>query len=265
MTAILLDVEPLALRYLQKLCMQVPNLEVLESFDNAPQAIEAVLRHKPDLLLTDIEMPGVNGLETVRALREIDSQLGVIFVTGHEAYAFQAFQMDAVAYLMKPCKAEDLAAAVKKASRLASESKMVSIRTFGYFAVSISGVPVRFANKKAKELLALLVDRNGSVVTMEQAVDILWEERAYDETVKRLYRKAIGYLHQTFLGTNFFVSDRGSCHIVPEKAECDYFTVFRSPRQAAALYGGDYLLDYSWGEPTNAKITNYLEQYAQGV
>lgn len=148
--------------------------------------------------------------------------------------------------------------AVNKVARLMIEEKTISIRTFGYFSVSINGMPVRFSNSKAKELLALLVDRNGSVVTMEQVIDVLWEERIYDEAVKRLYRKSISSLNQIFDGTGFFVSNRASCHIVPGKAECDYFALLQKQKGADSLYCGEYMLDYSWAEHTNGKIMQLI-------
>lgn len=265
MRAVLLDDEPLVLRYLGGLCRQIPGLEVLAAFDNAPAALTYLASHPADLLLTDIEMPGLNGIDAVRLLRETMPDLGVIFITGYEEYALKAFQMDAVAYLTKPCTPEELRKAVKRAAMLTPPAQRVSVRTFGHFAVFLEGAPVRFANSKAQELLALLVDRRGGVVTMEQAADLLWEDRAYDDMVKRLYRKAVGYLNDVFEGTGFFLSDRGSCHIAPAAADCDYFKLLDHPAEEAAHYDGEYLLDYSWGETTNGKLTQLTEQYRTPV
>lgn len=258
MKTVLLDDEPLSLHHLERLCFQVPQLEVVAAFTDAEAALDYLLTHPTELVITDIEMPGLTGMDMAARLRALCPDVGIIFVTGYEEYAIHAFQMEAVAYLLKPCEREALQSAVTRAARLAPPPRpRVTIRTFGYFSVLIDDVPVRFSNSKAKELLALLVDRNGAVVSMEQAVDTLWEERSYDDTVKRLYRKAIGYLHQVFDSTGFFVADRGSCHILPAKAECDYFQYLQNP--ATGLYQGEYLLDYSWAEPTNGKLSAWLK------
>lgn len=261
MRTILLDDEPFSLTFLEGVCLQVPQLEVVQTFSESGQALSYLAQHPVDLVITDIEMPGMNGIEAARQLRALSPETGVIFVTGYEEYALPAFQMEAVAYIMKPCTPQALSSAVRRAALLAAPGKSLTIRTFGHFTVFIGGEPLRFSNGKAMELAALLVDRNGGVVTMEQAVGTLWEDRPYDDTVKRLYRKAVGYLHQIFAGTDFFVSDRGSCHIVPSKAECDYFTLLQNPTQAAGRYHGDYLLDYSWAEMTNGKLAHLCGYY----
>lgn len=258
MKTVLLDDEPLSLAYLSRLCTQLRQLDVVAAFSDSAEALQYLSAHEVELLISDIEMPGLSGMEMTRRLRADHPQLGVIFITGYEEYALQAFQMEAAAYIVKPCSLDALQNAVKRASLLAQPSKRVFIRTFGYFSVLIDNVPIRFSNSKAKELLALLVDRSGAVVTMEQAADVLWEERPYDDMVKRLYRKAVSYLHQVFQDTGFFVSERGSCHIVPAQAECDYFKLLDTPSAARTLYHGEYLLDYSWGEHTNGKILQML-------
>lgn len=259
MRTILLDDEPYSLSYLEKLCLQIPSIEVEAAFHNAEQALEFLTEYPAELIISDIEMPGLSGIEAVQKLRAVRPNIGIIFVTGYEQYAFQAYKMEAVAYLLKPCSLEELASAANRAKRLIIPDKNIVVHTFGYFSVTINGVPLRFSNSKAKELLALLVDRNGGVVTMEQAVDVLWEDRIYDEAVKRLYRKSISYLHQIFDGTGFFISNRGSCHIVPCVAECDYFMILQSMEVAMNQYSGDYMLDYSWAEYTNGKIIQLVK------
>lgn len=255
MRTIILENEQSALDHMQRLCAQLPQVEVVATFREALEMLHYLEEHEVDLLLTESELPGLDGVEVVRRLRQTNSDLGVIFVTANEQHALQAFQLAAVDYLVKPCTQAALARGVARAQMLMPRRCRVSIRTFGYFAVFLDEEPVRFSNSKAKELLALLVDRNGGVVTMEQAVDLLWEERAYDDTVKRLYRKAVGHLQQLFLGTGFFRSDRGSCYICPSQASCDLFQMLDNPMVGRRRYHGEYLLDYSWGELTNGKLS----------
>lgn len=263
MTAIIVDDEPLSLIYVEKLCLEIPGLEIAGRFREAVSALSFLRRMPVDLVFTDIEMPGMNGIEAVREIRRIRPQTGVIFVTGYEQYALDAFKLDAIAYIMKPCSAAELESAVKRASLLLpEEKKRIEIDTFGQFRIQLDGVPLRLANRKANELLALLVDRQGAVVSMEQATDILWEGRPYDETVKRLYRKAVGYLNQVFHEQNvtFFVSDRGSCHIVPAEIDCDYYRLLAGDREATSLFCGEYMSQYSWAEETVGKIEHLLER-----
>lgn len=146
---------------------------------------------------------------------------------------------------------------------LAATEKKVRIHTFGHFAVWVGDKPLYFANSKAKELLAILVNRQGEIVTMEQAIGLLWEDRPYDDMVKRLYRKAVAYLHHLCkdLGLHFFVANRGCCHILTSKVCCDYYDLLNHADEAIGRYAGEYMTDYFWAEETNGKILNYLKNH----
>lgn len=263
MKAILLDDERPALEFLRLQCLQLPELEVTEAFQTVPEALDYLQSHAVDLILTDIEMPGLTGLATVERLRAQRPELGIIFVTGYEEYALRAFELDAVAYLLKPCRPEALRKAVQKATRLLPQGKRIAFRAFGPFTMLVDGVPCRFSNSKAKELLALLVDRRGSDVTMEQAAYTLWEDRPYDHYVKQLYRKLISYLNQLAkeVGGDFFVSARGACHIRPDRVECDYYRLLEGDQQALREYAGIYMSEYSWAEETVAHLDRLSGYY----
>lgn len=72
---------------------------------------------------------------------------------------------------------------------LPGNKSKIWIRTFGTFDVFLDGVPIRFPSAKAKELLALLVDRRGGSLKAEQAIGYLWEDRAIDKQAMSNYRK----------------------------------------------------------------------------
>lgn len=263
MRAVIVDDELYSRNYVERLCLDIPGLRVVGSFADAETALEYMILNKPDVVFMDVEMPGLTGMEAVQIIRDAGLETGVIFITGYEQYALEAFRADAVAYLLKPCSLEEMQKAVQKAVKLApKKKKRVEIVTFGYFAVAVDGIPLRFSNNKARELLALLIDSQGRVVKMEQAVDILWEDRPYDEQVKRLYRKAVAYLKQVFDEKNldFFVTNRGSCHVIPSKVDCDYFDLLQKKEGALEKFNGEYLNDYSWGEETVAKINHFLKK-----
>lgn len=257
MRAIIIDDESFCADYLENLCMEVKGLQIVGKFSNAMDAKEFLIRNQVELAFLDIDMPGLDGISAAVEYRKINPNLGIIFVTGYEQYAMAAFRADAVSYLLKPCDSLELAHAVEKASRLLPpQIKRMEIRTFGYFTIFIDGQPYYFSNRKAKELLALLIDHQGGIVTMEQAAGLLWEDRPYDSTVKQLYRKAVICLNQLSAQKqlNFFVSNRGSCHIIPSAISCDYFDLLAGVPEARAKFCGEYLTDYSWGEDTLGRL-----------
>lgn len=264
MKAIIVDDEILCGEYLEDMLADISDVEVAGRFQDVGRALFFMKDTKVDIVFLDIEMPQMNGIEAARRMKEVNPGVCIIFVTGYDSYAMDAFREDAVSYLLKPCSKEELLRAVHHARRLsAAPSVRVSIRTFGHFAVFIDGRPCRFTNNKAKELLAVMVDWKGSAVTMEQAVNILWEDRPYDDAVKQLYRKAVSYLRRFMSDyhVDFIDIGRGSLNIIPSRVDCDYYRLLDGDRTAREQYeagGGCYLSEYSWAENTLAGIEHFL-------
>lgn len=256
---VLIDDEYYCLQQLKALCKDINEIEIAGSFQFADEAFDFINSNKVDLVLTDISMPGLDGLQAAQLLRDTYPNIGVIFVTGVEEHALKAFNLDAIAYLLKPCSTSALKKAIDKAIRLSPPiQKKVFVQTFGSFCVYNNDSPIKFANSKAKELLALAVDKRGGSVSMEYATGLLWEDRPYDNGVKQLYRKAISYLHSVMRENNFdfFVSERGSCHIIPSRILCDAYRLLDNDQGYKAKFSGMYLPEYTWGEETAAYLYN---------
>jgi two-component system response regulator AlgR len=111
---LLVDDEPLAIERLQILCARVPGLHLVGTASDGAAALRLVEALKPDLLLLDIAMPGLDGMSVARALREQASQPAVVFVTAFDQYAVAAFDVSAVDYLLKPVAQDRLERAVAR-------------------------------------------------------------------------------------------------------------------------------------------------------
>jgi two-component system, LytTR family, response regulator len=112
MRALLIDDERLARNQLRRLLAAFPEVEVAGEAANAAQAREQLANLKPDLLFLDVEMPGETGMELLDSLEP--PVPNVIFTTAHDEFAVQAFELNALDYLLKPIDRERLAAAVEK-------------------------------------------------------------------------------------------------------------------------------------------------------
>lgn len=263
MKAILIDDEKAAINYLARMCEQISYLEVIEKFTDGIKALDYIRKNNIDIVFLDIEMPGLNGIEIAKEIQTFSRDTNVIFVTAYEHYAFEAFKVDAISYILKPCEVEEIEKALYKVKRYSTyepQSQKVYVQTFDRFDVFVNDCPIYFANAKAKELLALLIDRQGSIVTMEQVADLLWGDRIYDENVKQLYRKAVSYLNKVLSKNDihFFVSKRGSCYIEKSQIKCDLYDLWEGDLEAINKFSGYYMLDYAWGEETIAKIEKVL-------
>ena len=91
-------------------------LRIVGEAGNGLEAIEQVRLLAPNLVLADMQMPRMNGIELAQHLAKLDSPPAVIFVTAHDEYAVRAFEVNALDYLMKPVRAARLALALKKAA-----------------------------------------------------------------------------------------------------------------------------------------------------
>jgi two-component system response regulator AlgR len=122
---LVVDDEPPARARLKQLlgdCSQHVALTVVGEADGGMRALSAVEQLKPDVVLTDIHMPDMTGIEVARHLAaratEADPAPAVVFVTGYDEHALAAFEVQAIDYLLKPVSSERLVAALARAQRL---------------------------------------------------------------------------------------------------------------------------------------------------
>lgn len=112
---LIVDDEPLAIERMQVLCAEIPQLTVIGTANDGQSALRLAEKLVPDLLLLDMTMPGMDGLQVAAAAREQVPQPAVIFVTAHENFAVEAFDMEAIDYVLKPVAAERLERAIERA------------------------------------------------------------------------------------------------------------------------------------------------------
>lgn len=115
---LIVDDEPPARERLRSMLVEFGELEVVGDAGNGEQALNQVDKLVPDIVLLDVRMPGIDGIEVARQLATLDEPPAVIFTTAFDEYALEAFESQAVAYLLKPIRAEKLKAALAKAGRL---------------------------------------------------------------------------------------------------------------------------------------------------
>lgn len=116
---LIVDDEPPARERLARMLAEVPDVAVVGEAGNGADAIAACVRLTPDIVLLDIRMPGMDGIEAARHLNALEEPPAVIFVTAHDEHALAAFEAQALGYLLKPVRQEKLVRAVQRAARVA--------------------------------------------------------------------------------------------------------------------------------------------------
>jgi two-component system response regulator AlgR len=118
--ALIVDDEPPARARLRSMLAELTDVTVVAEAANGMDALTAAARLTPDVVLLDIRMPGMDGIEVARHLNTLEDPPAVIFVTAHDEHALAAFEAQAVGYLLKPVRQENLARAIHRAARVAA-------------------------------------------------------------------------------------------------------------------------------------------------
>lgn len=116
MRVLIADDEPIARAILREHVEAIASLEIAGEASTGAEALARILELKPDVVLLDLQMPELDGLAVARSLRSERKPL-IIFVTAYERHAAEAFEVDAIDYLLKPVRHERLERAIAKAER----------------------------------------------------------------------------------------------------------------------------------------------------
>ena len=237
-----------------------PSAEIMD-FRRAADALGAIAEGvRPDVVFSDIQMPGMDGLSFALKLKQALPGVKLIFVTGYEQYALEAFRRRASGYLMKPVDAamvrEELDALGLPMQ--AADPEKLLVRCFGWFDVFWHGEPLIFARSQTKELFAYLVDREGAACTAGEIASALWEDAEAVKNPKAYLRVLTQDLRATLASVGMedvLIRAHGQWAVRTEKLDCDYYRMKKGDPAALNAYNDEYMKQYSWAEMTLAALT----------
>ncbi|WP_405153567.1 response regulator [Paenibacillus sp. FSL K6-0108] len=279
MRAVLIDDELLALSYLELQLMKIDNinLDIIGKFTNPNDAIDIVKHTKVDIAFIDIELPEINGIELAERLLEVNPDLMVVFVTAYQEYAVEAFELNAMDYIVKPVRFDRLS---KTMNRLFSKStprvnypdehQSLRMTMFKQVMIEEPQSPGQFSlmqwrTFKAQELFLYLLQHRGQLVRKSFIVDLLWSNTDIDKAYSQLYttiyhiRKSLtpyekrfqiksaneGYLLELdHISLDVSIWDTSSRTIDVSKDNLEFYL------EKLSSYTGEYLQDYDywWAE-----------------
>jgi two-component system, LytTR family, response regulator len=203
---LIVDDEPIARKVLREELECMTDVEVVGEADNGVVALDQIAECKPDLVLLDLQMPGMGGLEVVRKLEHGAHMPVIIIVTAYDKYALQAFEAGAVDYLLKPVGQQRLVDAVERARRVGGREAAEKLAHLQEILDLSSGVrQKKIVGKVGEEYFLLDSDE---VFAFQAEGDIVWiftlqkkyvatmtlkalEERLGNSSFRRIHRNAL--------------------------------------------------------------------------
>ncbi len=249
-----LDDEKAPLKLLVNALKQIlPDAEI-HTYMNPIDALVFASEAKVDIAFLDIRMPGITGLQAAKKLKEFNPSTKIIFTTSYSEYALDAFGVHASGYLVKPVTAEDLKIELDNlidVDQNEIQHSGIFASCFGNFDLLKDGVPVNFQRAKAKELLALLIDKSGSTLTRKEIATYLFEDSEYTRSVQSYISQIIKSLRADLEDAGIYDLlrlDRNSYSVDVASFECDAYDYMKGVPAALSAFGGEYMSQYAWSE-----------------
>ena len=220
---------------------------------NGNEALEIFDKVEIALVFLDIEMPGENGLEVAKRIREQAPTVNIIMTTAYPNYAVKAYKMHIGGYLMKPVDADDIREELENLRHpIETETKSgrLKLTCFGEFRAEYDGEPLHFTRSKSKEVLAYLVAKNGASATRVELCDVLWEDeerRSSKSYIRALIMDLKKALKNVGLEDVLF-HGRNEYRLKTEMVDCDYLEFLKGNPEAINAYRGEFMNQYSWAE-----------------
>lgn len=217
MRVLLVDDEALALDRLRTLFADIEDVDVVGAANDGDQALALITELTPDLVILDIQMPGRNGLRTAAALPD-ETRPEIIFVTAHEHYAPDAFEVDAADYLLKPVRFDRLRQAVNRARR--RRDMRDQAETTGKLREEVEALKAKTGARHAEDNGFWVPERNGHRWVPIDAIG--WIEAARDyvllhtDTRSHMLRATMSALEEKLDGTELMRVHR-SAFVRPAK------------------------------------------------
>lgn len=269
MKTILVDDDPIGLLGFELECKDTPGIELVGKFTSPLKALDFARSHEIEFALLDIDMPEMNGFELYDRLKELRSDMVIVFVTAHSGCAVEAMRKKADYVVFKPYDRAEIEEVLVRAELLKKRQKQrVYCRCFGRFGVQIDGKPVVFKSAKAKEILALCVYRQGAPVSAEEVIDKLWPD--YSGTVGEcsIFRFTIMRLVETlqeYHAESILKRGKGICYIDKTAIACDYYNFLDDDAEAICDFQNEFMAEYPWAESAVYSLQEKKELYTKKV
>ena len=287
MKVLLIDDEQNSLNYLEAMLKSHKNIQVMGKYMDVEVVFQQLRKQKINLIFLDIEMGPFHGIEVAEELVKLYPNLEIVFVTAHAEFAVEAFELNAVDYLLKPVNANRLEETIKRVQERVSEigktENALSQLDDNFFATTFGKFHlfdgqkniVKWRTKKGRELVVLLWKKQGRPVDKEYIIETLWPEMPFDSAVILLYttvyqaRKALR--RKDMENPIKLVGEDYQLQISISSDYEELQQILGAPKTASniqrslELYQDNFLQEYDWVSPERftleSDFIHYLEDF----
>lgn len=221
------------------------------TFTNARSVIEFVRNNIIDVLFIDLNIKGdISCLKVIQEIQKIRPKTNILFCGDKSKFNAEYLHFHYSGFLEQPYNKDKIEWELSNLRYPIGkvENNRVYFQCFGNFEVFINGIPLKFVSEKTKEMLAYLVDRNGSMCRNKEIMAILWDDgKLHNSYLKKIKFELINLFKENGC-EDVLVIHRGSIGINKANVDCDYYDWKRGVNDQ--LYQGEYMIQYSWAEYT---------------
>lgn len=256
MRVLCVDDSHIALQSITQILEEQNDVASVSGFTDPELALAWAASHPVDAAFIDTTLQNTDGIAFAKRLRAIHPNCAFVFVTDSPDEAISAFPMHATGYLIKPASPEQLRHEINQIMHPLSApktKKRIRVQCFGHFEAFYGDAPLQFERSKTKELLAYLVDRQGSAVNTSELCAVLWELREDTNFLRTQVRTLFFDLTRTLRSVgaeDVLLKSRNNFAIDVDKIDCDYYNFLNREAEAVNQYRGEYMTQYSWAETT---------------
>ncbi len=250
MIAITVDDERPMLKALTDIVKSSADIDEVYDFGACSAVVDWIGQNTPDVAFLDINMRGMGGLALAEKILELHPECKIVFCTGYQEYALDAIQLRCSGYLMKPITYEAVQKEIDHILSRKPDVVLLDVKCFGNFEVLKNGEALTFKRTKAKELFAVLVDRNGAGMTGKQICAVMWPESSDDVKNMDYLRHLVGDLKKALANVGaekVFCQEGYNYRIDTARINCDYHKYLKTGKPH---FHGEYMSQYSWAENT---------------
>lgn len=253
MNIILVDSNPKTLAALKKTINDIFDYANVTYVTSGKQVLDYVKCNKVDVIVCDMHMQDMLGIDLAKKLKKICPKINIIFNTSDNSYKADALDLKVSGYITKPCTKSKLEKELNELRYpVVEEGGILRVQCFGNFSVyKENGEIFKFSRSKEKELLAYLIYKCGSEVSIRELGAILFEDRSYDEKQQAYLQQLLFCLNKDLKKVNcekLLVRTYNSISINTDCVDCDYYRFNKDDPSAKRMYNGEFMMQYDWAD-----------------